>query len=116
MGTVPSLAPVDSVLADPDPQAFAENIDRFIQHGATPAGTDPSLTMQAFGDEHTLTQEEIANIEAYILSLNGVDRSALQHPGMQPQHFLLLVVGLFVLLGAVAGGAWLRVRASGDAA
>ncbi|MGD8319012.1 MAG: cytochrome b N-terminal domain-containing protein [Gemmatimonadota bacterium] len=116
MGTVPSLAPVDSVLADPDPQAFAENIDRFIQHGATPAGTDPSLTMQAFGDEHTLTQEEIANIEAYILSLNGVDRSALQHPGMQPQHFLLLVVGLFVLLGAVAGGAWLRVRAGGDAA
>ena len=109
-GTVPALDPIDPMLADADPRVFAENIDRFIQHGSTPTGPAPSLSMLAFGDSHTLTQEEIANIEAYVLSLNGVDRASLEHPGMKPEAFLLLLIVVFALVGAGMGGVWLRYR------
>ena len=98
------------MLADADPRVFAENIDRFIQHGSTPTGPAPSLSMQAFGDSHTLTQEEIANIEAYVLSLNGVDRASLEHPGMKPEAFLLLLIVVLALVGVGMGGVWLRHR------
>ena len=109
-GTVPPLNPIDPTLSNPDPQIFAENIDRFIQHGSVPQGPSPKLDMQPFGDSHTLTQQEIANIEAYVLSLNGVDRAALLHPGMKPKHFLLvLLVGIGVV-GLLMGGLWLRYR------
>lgn len=111
-GAVPALNPIDSMLVDPDPQVFAENIDRFIQHGSRPAGPAPSITMLPFGDGDTLTQEEIANIEAYILSLNGVDRAKLEHPGIRPRRFLLLVIGVFGLVGVGMGGFWLRCRGS----
>jgi hypothetical protein len=68
--------------------------------------------MLPFGDGDTLTQEEIANIEAYVLSLNGVDRAQLEHPGMHPRRFLLLVVAVFGLVGVWMGGFWLRYRGS----
>ena len=109
-GTVPALDPIDPMLADADPRVFAGNIDRFIQHGSTPTGPAPSLSMQAFGDSHTLTQEEIANIEAYVLSLNGVDRASLEHPGMKPEAFLLLLIVVLALAGVGMGGVWLRYR------
>jgi len=109
-GTVPVLNPIDSSLADPDPEIFAENIDRFIQHGATPAGPHPARSMPAFGTGNVLTQEEIADIEAYVLRLNDVNRAALRHPGLPPRTFLLLVVALCVLAGAGMGAFWLRVR------
>jgi len=113
-GTVPPLQPIDPALASLDPQVFADNIDRFIQHGSVPDGPDPTLHMQSFGDTHTLTQAEIANIEAYVLSLNGVDRSALQNPGMRPKRFLLLVVSIFGAMGAVMLGLWLAARGRGQ--
>ncbi len=109
-GTVPPLNPIDTALSNPDPQVFAENIDRFIQHGSVPQGPGPKLDMQSFGDSHTLTQEEIANIEAYVLSLNGVDRAALRHPGMTPERFLLLLVVVCGVVGLVMGGLWRRYR------
>jgi mono/diheme cytochrome c family protein len=71
-GTVPPLNPIDPALADKNPSVFAANIDRFIQHGSMPAGSNPILFMPNW--EAKLSQQDIADLEAYILRLNGVTR------------------------------------------
>jgi ubiquinol-cytochrome c reductase cytochrome b subunit len=108
-GTVPSLNPVDRSLFSPDPRVFAENIDRFIQHGSIPNGKNPQFHMPAFGDTNTMTQQAISQIEAYILHLNGVDRAQLAHPGIQPIHFFWLAVLVFGLVGVSLGVVWIWV-------
>ena len=105
-GKVPDLNPLRRENYSPDAQTFAENIDTYIQHGAVPKGPNPAIRMPAFGDTNTLTQQEIANVEAYILLLNGVDRAQLVNPGMQPRNFFLLVVILYLLIVLVLGGLW----------
>jgi mono/diheme cytochrome c family protein len=105
-GKVPNLNPIAREHYNADAQAFAENIDIYIQHGAVPEGPNPAIRMPAFGDINTLTQQEIANVEAYILFLNGVDRAQLVNPGMQPRNFFLLVVILYLLIVLVLGGLW----------
>jgi mono/diheme cytochrome c family protein len=69
-GTVPALNPIDPGLANADPKVFAQNIDPFIEHGSTPDGGAPALKMQAFGDLKTLTAQQIADVMAYVISLN----------------------------------------------
>lgn len=66
--------------------------------------------MPAFGDGKTLTQQEIANIEAYLLRLNGVDRAELAHPGLAPDRFFRIVVVAFAVAGGVLGAFWIRAR------
>lgn len=105
-GKVPNLSPIERELFSADAQTFAENIDRYIQHGSVPAGPNPAIRMPAFGDTNTLTQQEIANVEAYILQFNGVDRAQLVNPGMQPRSFLLLVVVVYGVIILVLGGLW----------
>ncbi|MCL4475923.1 MAG: cytochrome b N-terminal domain-containing protein [Nitrospirae bacterium] len=105
-GKVPNLSPIERELFSADAQTFAENIDRYIQRGSVPAGPNPAIRMPAFGDANTLTQQEIANVEAYILQLNGVDRAQLQNPGMQPRSFFLLVVVVYGVIILVLGGLW----------
>ena len=73
-GTVPPLQPIDPALAGNAASAFVANIDRIIQHGSIPDGPDPVLFMPNWGDSGTLSQKEIADVEAYILRLNGVRR------------------------------------------
>ena len=97
-GRVPSLNPISGNLYSKDPQTFAANIDKIIQHGAVPPGPDPQLHMLDFGDSHTLTQEEIANIEAYILSLNGVNRAEIQITSFNPMEYYLIITGAFLIL------------------
>jgi ubiquinol-cytochrome c reductase cytochrome b subunit len=110
-GTVPPLNPIDPELSSSDPQLFADNIDRIIQHGSTPDGPHPQLDMPAFGDTHSLTQQEIADLEAYVLQLNGVDRAKLEHPGIPPQRFFALTLGAFALVGLGLAVVWvLRER------
>lgn len=111
-GFVPSLNPISRVLFDPDPQVFVENIDRYIQHGSIPKGPNPGLQMLSFGDNNTLTQQAISQIEAYILRLNGVDRAELSHPGLQPVTFFWLAVIVFGLTGLVLTGLWARIHRS----
>jgi hypothetical protein len=53
--------------------------------------------MQDFGDSNTLTQQEIANIEAYVLQLNGVERAQIIHPGLAPPLFFGLTIAVFGL-------------------
>jgi mono/diheme cytochrome c family protein len=98
-GSVPPLNPIDRELFSPAPGTFAASLDRFLQHGSTPPGPGPALKMPAFGDASTLTQPEIANLEAYVLRLNGVSRDAILHPGIKPALFFGLVLAAFGALG-----------------
>jgi mono/diheme cytochrome c family protein len=69
-GTVPPLNPIDPTLYSKDYKTFAQNIDLFIQHGSTPEGKNPTLRMLPFGDEKLLTQQQIADVIAYVIGLN----------------------------------------------
>jgi menaquinol-cytochrome c reductase iron-sulfur subunit len=103
-GTVPLLNPIDPDLFNKDPQIFVDNIDRLIQHGSRPQGSNPALQMLPFGDSSSLNQPTIANIEAYVLWLNRVDRAKLIRPGFQPYLFFWLVLIVFTI---VIGGLWI---------
>jgi mono/diheme cytochrome c family protein len=69
-GTVPPLNPIDPTLKSSDYKTFATNLDLFIEHGSTPEGTSPLKSMLAFGDNKTLTPQQIADVIAYVISLN----------------------------------------------
>ncbi len=69
-GTVPSLNPIDESLVSTDYKTFATNIDLFIEHGSVPTGTNPTLQMLAFGDNKVLQPQDIADVIAYVISLN----------------------------------------------
>ena len=69
-GTVPNLNPIDETLVSSDPKVFATNIDLFIEHGSTPEGDNPKQVMDAWGDTGKLTKQQIADVIAYIISLN----------------------------------------------
>jgi ubiquinol-cytochrome c reductase cytochrome b subunit len=103
-GTVPSLNPIDRELFSKDPKEFAGNIDKYLQHGSTPEGQNPSLSMPAFGDSNSLTQQQVSNVEAYILGLNGIDRAQITNPGMQPKKFYLVVVPAVIFVLSILGG------------
>ena len=68
--TVPPLNPIDPGLKSSDPKTFATNIDLFIEHGSVPEGESPSKQMIAFGDTKALTSQQIADVIAYVISLN----------------------------------------------
>ena len=69
-GTIPEVNPIDPTLKDPVYKTFASNIDLFIQHGSTPEGTNPIFQMPAWGDTNGLSQQQIADVIAYLISLN----------------------------------------------
>jgi ubiquinol-cytochrome c reductase cytochrome b subunit len=97
-GTVPPLNPIDRHLFSENARIFADHIDRIIQHGSIPEGPNPALHMLPFGDDHTLTQPQIANVEAYVMKLNGVNRAQLVHPGISPKLFFWLVLVAFAII------------------
>ncbi len=70
-GAVPGINPIDSTIASADLKAFATNVDLFIEHGSVPAGPKPQIMMPPFGDNKLLTDQQIADIIAYVLALNG---------------------------------------------
>lgn len=105
-GIVPGLHPIDPNLASDDPSVFAAKIDRYIQHGSIPKGPHPAIYMPAYGDGMTLTQPQIAALEAYILDLNGVDRAKIIDPGMSPGRFFLWAM---VALGAICAMAVIQL-------
>jgi len=69
--------------------------------------------MLAFGTTHSLTLPEIANIEAYVLSLNGVDAAKIIYPGITPLHFVEGTVVFLVLALLAIGGLWVHYRTVG---
>lgn len=73
-GSIPALNPLDASLIDRDPSVFAERLDPFLQRGSSMSGPHPLLAMPAWGDRQALTQRQIADLEAYVMRLNGVAR------------------------------------------
>jgi len=69
-GTVPPLNPIDSTLVSSDYQTYAYNLDLFIQNGSRPPGVNPARWMPPWGAENGLTQQQLADVIAYIISLN----------------------------------------------
>ncbi len=69
-GSVPPLNPIDSTLVNADPKIFAANVDLFVEHGSTPEGDGPMIVMPAFGDGKLLSDQQIADVIAYVMSLN----------------------------------------------
>jgi len=109
-GKVPALAPISPALFDSDPAVFASHVDRIVQHGLKPPGPSPALTMMAFGDRSQLSQQEIADIEAYVLRLNGVNRASTLVPGIAPRRFFWLALGVFGFVGVALGAIRLSLR------
>jgi len=74
-GSVPALNPAASDLWDPDYKTFAYNADLFIEHGSVPKHSNPDVfpprKMIAWGDSGVLTPQNIADVIAYIYSLNA---------------------------------------------
>lgn len=69
-GTIPPLNPIDDTIANKDTKVFAYNVDLFVEHGSTPDGPNPQQSMPAWGDDKKLTPQQIADVIAYIISLN----------------------------------------------
>jgi len=99
---VPSLNPIDRALFNADPQKFVEIIDQRLQHGVPNSQGGPN--MPAFGDTHALSQAQIADLEAYVLSLNGVDRTMISNPGIEPKEFFYMletITSVIIMLAAL---------------
>jgi mono/diheme cytochrome c family protein len=54
-----------------DLKVFAYNIDLFVEHGSTAEGPNPKEKMPAWGDTKKLTPQQIADVIAYLISLNS---------------------------------------------
>lgn len=74
-GSVPVLNPIDPTIANADPKIFATNVDLFIQHGSVPEGPGPMIIMPSFGDSKMLTEQQIADLIAYVMHVNGVNQA-----------------------------------------
>jgi mono/diheme cytochrome c family protein len=70
-GEIPALNPIDETIVDTDGRVFACNIDLFLEHGSVPSGPSPKETMQPWGDNKVLTAQQMADVESYIITLNG---------------------------------------------
>jgi mono/diheme cytochrome c family protein len=69
-GVMPALNPVDEDMGKGNPELFALTLDLFIEHGSKPEGDNPKEVMAAWGDDNKLTPQQIADVIAYIISLN----------------------------------------------
>ncbi len=105
---VPALNPIRRDVFNADPQAFVERIDRFIQHGIPNIEGGPN--MPDFGDSHALTQAQIADLEAYVLSLNGVDRTQITNPGIPPKEFFYMLIAISSVIVMLAALYWFLMK------
>ena len=113
-GMVPALNPINKALFSKSPKQFADNIDRFIQHGSDPPGPHPSLKMFGYGDSYSLTQPQIANIEAYIMSLNHVNRAQIESPN-SARTFFYVTMFLYIALIVLMIIFWQKAKKNNDA-
>lgn len=95
----PAIGPIDAEFISAVPQEFAVNIDEIIQEGSFSKG---KVLMPPFGASSTMTQPQIADVEAYVLRLNGVDRARIINPGVDPKMFFYVTLGAFALTDIAA--------------
>ena len=79
-GTVPPLNPIDETLISADPQVYAYNLDLFIEHGSTPEGTNPEQICPRGATRASSTPQQIADVIAYVMSLNPAPAEATPSP------------------------------------
>ena len=61
--------------------------------------------MPSFGNTYALTQPQIADLEAYVMQLNGEDRAAIVKAGVAPKTYAwvsFVLLGVFVVASGVA--------------
>jgi len=105
---VPSLNPIDRDVYSADPQLFAQRVDQRLQHGVP--NTEGGPNMPDFGDSHALTQAQIADLESYVLFLNGVDRTMIMNPGIDPKEFFYMLVALTSIIVMLAALYWFLMK------
>ena len=75
-GGVPNAGSKDAVIPElrPIDEGFASvaSMDKVIEHGALPEGDSVEIKMPAFGDDKTLTPQQIADVISYVRSINNV--------------------------------------------
>jgi mono/diheme cytochrome c family protein len=73
-GGVPNAGSKDAVIPElrPIDEGFASvaSMDKVIEHGSLPEGDSVEKKMPAFGDAKTLTPQQIADVIAYVRSIN----------------------------------------------
>jgi len=106
---VPVLNPIDRAVYNADPQLFAQHIDQYIEHGI-PNTVKGGPDMPAFGDSHALSQAQIADLEAYVLSLNGVDRTMIVNPGIEPKEFFYMLAAITSVIVMLAAFYWFLMK------
>ena len=115
-GTVPAINPMDPEISGadksgkvPDIQKFIDNMDVYLQDGsspdATPDGADPKYKMPSFGNTFAMSQPQIADVEAYVVQLNGAQRAVVARPGVAPIVYAWWTLGGFLLVAVVGGAA-----------
>jgi ubiquinol-cytochrome c reductase cytochrome b subunit len=115
-GEVPSLNPIDPAVKGKTTQEFVDGLDAFLQNGSVPGAAtstpnaEPRLKMPSLGNTYALTQPQIADLEAYLMRLNGVDRAAIVKPGVAPATYFWVSI---VLLGLVAIGSGIAIVSAG---
>jgi mono/diheme cytochrome c family protein len=67
-GTIPELKPIDEGFSS------VASMDKVIEHGALPEGDSVEKKMPAFGDDGTMKPQEIANVIAYVRSINNLKK------------------------------------------
>jgi ubiquinol-cytochrome c reductase cytochrome b subunit len=110
-GTVPSLNPIDPAIVGSSTADFVVNLDDLLQNGSvpdaatSPPNANPRYKMPSFGNTLALTQPQIADVEAYVMKLNGVDRAAIVDPGVAPKTYFwisLVALAIVVILSGMA--------------
>jgi hypothetical protein len=90
-----------------DVQFFVDNIDAYIQNGSAAEpeneGDTPKYSMPSFGNTYAMTQAQIADVEAYVLQLNGTERATIEKPGVDPKTYAWWTLGGFVIVATVSG-------------
>jgi ubiquinol-cytochrome c reductase cytochrome b subunit len=104
-GEVPSLNPIDPGISGKTQAEFVAGLDGYLQNGSVPepatstANANPRLKMPSFGNTLALTQPQIADLEAYVMQINGVDRAAIVRPGVPPKtYFWISLFGLAIVV------------------
>lgn len=117
---VPEINPMDPEISGAekgkaiDVQFFVDNMDVYLQDGSVPESdpetADPRLKMPSFGNTYALTQAQIADVEAYVLQLNGVQRATIVATGIEPKMYFWWTLGGFAIVVAFSGLALVRRR------
>jgi mono/diheme cytochrome c family protein len=115
-GTIPAINPIDPEISGADKsgkigdvQKFVDNMEPYLQNGsspdASPDGADPKYKMPSFGNTYAMSQPQIADVEAYVVQLNGARRAVIARPGVAPIVYAWWTLGGFLLVAIVGGAA-----------